>query len=101
MLKRAISRPSSISRPPAPSSLPKPRFLFKNEIYYELIAWLAAIITGLLTFLIPEKRARRYRRAWTILNNQITRFLADPHCTIDQVLRAYNDGERVLHESRD
>lgn len=79
----------------------KPSFLSESEAFYELVAWLAAITTGLLTFLGPEKRARCYRRAWSVLNNQITRYLADQKYTVEHVLKAYDEGEKIIHDTHE
>jgi hypothetical protein len=78
----------------------KPRALSKNEAVYEVIAWLAAITTGLLTFLGPEKRARSYRRAWSVLSSQITRYL-NSQCTLEHVLKAYDKGEQSIHDTHE
>jgi hypothetical protein len=60
---------------------------------------LVAFLTGLLTFLNPDKRAAKYMRAWSILNTAITRYNADVSYTLNDVLEAYHQGEAIIHET--
>ncbi|WP_426529619.1 hypothetical protein [Bradyrhizobium sp. McL0615] len=66
-----------------------------------IFAWLAAVFTGLLTFLSPEKKASKYSRAWSSLNSEITRYNADESYTVNDVLEAYNKGQNVIFETSD
>jgi hypothetical protein len=52
----------------------KPIWMGASEQWVSLFAWLAAVFTGLLTFLTPEKKAGKYSRAWSALNSEITRY---------------------------
>lgn len=71
------------------------------EYWISIFAWLAAVFTGLLTFLTPEKKASKYSRAWSTLNSEITRYNADNSYTVDDVLDAYNKGENIIFETSD
>lgn len=71
---------------------------FQNS-FYEWLAWLVALLTGLLTFLSPDRKAQRYQRAWSILNSQITRYNADNTYTLNDVLEAYQQGENIISET--
>lgn len=67
--------------------------------WISIFAWLAAVFTGLLTFLTPEKKASKYSRAWSTLNSEITRYNADDEYTINDVLEAYDKGESIIFET--
>lgn len=60
-----------------------------------------AFLTGLLTFLNPEKKASRYRRAWVLLNNQISRYKSDKSYLLEPVLKAHIEGENLISETTD
>jgi hypothetical protein len=77
----------------------KPALLGATDSVFSFFAWLAALFTGILTFLTPDKKAGKYGRAWSVLNSQITRYNADETYTVNDVLEAYNQGESVISES--
>jgi hypothetical protein len=79
----------------------KPSSFGLNEAGTQTVAWLVAFLTGLLTFLNPEKKASRYRRAWVILNNQIARYHADKSYKLDPVLSAHVEGQNLIAETTD
>jgi hypothetical protein len=69
-----------------------------NNAILAAVAWLVAVLTGLLTFLSPEKKADRYLRAWAILNAEITRYDADYACTINDVLDACQREQNIIFD---
>lgn len=77
----------------------KPVGIGVSEQWVGVFAWLAAVFTGLLTFLTPEKKASKYSRAWSTLNSEITRYNADAEYTVNDVLEAYNKGENIIFET--
>jgi len=79
----------------------KPRIFGLDEAGIQTVAWLVAFSTGLLTFLNPEKRASRYRRAWVALSNQIARYRADKSYKLDSVLSAHVEGQNLIAETTD
>jgi hypothetical protein len=82
-------------------SAAKPEILGMNETGMRIVAWLVAFFTGLLTFLNPEKRASRYRRAWVTLNNQIARYKSDRSYRLEPVLNAHVEGQNLIAETTD
>jgi|SRR5690348_1009444 len=38
---------------------------------YPILAWLLAVLTGLIALLKPDERGNRYRRAWSLLKQRI------------------------------
>lgn len=77
----------------------KPTWMGLGEQWIGAFAWLAAVFTGLLTFLKPEKKAGKYSRAWSILNSQITLYNSDTEYTVSDVLKACNKGENIIFET--
>jgi hypothetical protein len=75
----------------------KPGWLDQN--WLSVVGWMVAALTGLLTFLTPDKKATKYIRAWSVLNTQITRYNSDATYTIDDVLDAYQVGQNIIHET--
>lgn len=75
----------------------KPTWFGFKEDPYAALACVLAISTSLFTFLKPNERGTRYRRAWSILNSAITRYRAKKS-SIDDVLAAYDQGEAIIHE---
>jgi hypothetical protein len=82
-------------------SAARPSILGLNDQDFQLAAWLVAFLTGLLTFLNPEKKASRYRRAWVLLNNQISRYKSDKSYLLEPVLKAHIEGENLISETTD
>jgi hypothetical protein len=79
----------------------RPTSLQFDEKWYQTFAWAGAFFTGLLTFLNPEKKASRYRRAWVLLNNQITRYQSDKSYQLEPVLNAHVEGQNLIAETTD
>jgi hypothetical protein len=77
----------------------RPALLGMSDALVSFFAWLVALCTGLLTFLTPDKQADKYRRAWSILNNQTTRYFADETVKVDRILDACQQGESVIFEA--
>jgi hypothetical protein len=77
----------------------RPVWIGFNENGISLLAWLVAVLTGLLTFLTPDKKADKYLRAWSSLNSAITRYNADESYTVNDVLDAYHKGENVIFQT--
>ena len=45
-----------------------------NSYWQDLLLFISAIMTALLTFWRPGEKADRYRAAWALLGNQIDRY---------------------------
>jgi hypothetical protein len=75
----------------------KPGWLGENLLAF--FAWLVAALTGLLTFLSPDKKAAKFDRAWSVLNREITRYKTHETHTVDDVLEAYEQAEGIIRES--
>ncbi len=76
-----------------------PTWIGLTESGISFLAWLVAVFTGLLTFLTPDKKADRYRRAWSVINAKISVYNADQSCTLNDVLDAYEKGENIMFET--
>jgi hypothetical protein len=74
----------------------KPPWL--GEINVSIVGWIVAALTGLLTFLTPDKKANKYVRAWSVLNTEITRYNADDEYTVEDILDACQYGQNIIHE---
>jgi hypothetical protein len=81
------------------STLVAAKPVWLDEIHISVFAWLVAALTGLLTFLTPDKKADRYVRAWSALNSEITRYNTDQGHTVEDVLEACRYGENIVHET--
>jgi hypothetical protein len=77
----------------------KPKIISASPDFYDLIAWIVAILTGLNTLFQPLEKGGRFRRAWTLLSVALTRYRADTAYKLDQVLAAYEQGEAIIHET--
>jgi hypothetical protein len=67
---------------------------------YEILAWALAAVTGVISFINPERVADRYQQAYRVLNIEITRFRSDQSYTVNHVLKAYERGEDIIHAKR-
>jgi hypothetical protein len=72
-----------------------------SEYCASIFSLLVVILTGSIGFYKPEDRASRYRQAWSLLHTQLSRFLYDQTYTLNDVIRAYEQGvldwrERLL-----
>jgi hypothetical protein len=81
------------------STLVASKPLWLAEMQISFFAWIVAALTGLLTFLTPDKKADKYIRAWSALNSEITRYNANEARTVEDVLDAYNSGENIIHDT--
>jgi hypothetical protein len=79
----------------------KPPIFASMELPFGIASWLVAFLTGVLTFLNPEKKASRYRRAWVMLSNQVTRYRSDSSYRLEHVLTAYVEGQNLIAEATD
>jgi CRP-like cAMP-binding protein len=70
-------------------------------VSHDQLAWLAAIMTGLLAFLSPEGRAIRARQGWAVLNAALARARADPSAGIEDVIQAHRQGEAIISKIKD
>ena len=68
--------------------------------FASMLAWLVAFLTALLTFLTPDKRAKQYIEAWTLLSSEIDRYNSDESRTLNDVLKAYHQGDAIVRETR-
>jgi hypothetical protein len=76
----------------------KPALFGFHENVFGFLAWFVAFLTGVLTFLTPDKKAGKYLRAWSILGNQITRYRTDRSCPLETVLAAHQEGQSIITE---
>ncbi|MBB6251452.1 hypothetical protein [Nitrospirillum iridis] len=72
-----------------------------DEKTVPFFSWAVVVITSFIGFIKPKERGIRYRRAWSLLRNQIGRFLYDPTYTLNHVINAYDRGEAIIHQSED
>jgi hypothetical protein len=72
--------------------------LFSQQII-SILSLLAAICMGLITFLMPSKRARAYVAAWRLLNDACNRYINDDTFTIKELLDAQKKGEDIISNS--
>jgi hypothetical protein len=56
------------------------------------------MLTAAIGFFKPEERGSRYRQAWSLLTVQLSRFLYDQTYILDDVIRAYEQGEAIIHQ---
>ncbi len=77
----------------------KPTIISGSVDFYNAVAWIVAILTGLNTLFQPLEQGGRYRRAWTLLSVALTRYRANTDYKLDQVLTAYEQGEAIIHET--
>jgi hypothetical protein len=63
----------------------------------DIIAILAVIFTGLITFLNAQGLANKYRRAWVVLNSTIVQYEVDHHTIPEDVISAHQYGESILY----
>lgn len=73
----------------------------KSDDVVSVFAWLVAALTGLLTFLTPDKKSDKYMRAWSTLNSQIVRYDSNERHTVNDVLDAYHRGEDIIFEKNE
>ena len=75
----------------------KPPFLgdAKSEIYPDL-AFLAACLTGVLTFLSAQQAGIRHTNGYRALQAEIDKFKADPSYKIDKVQTVRSDQQKLI-----
>jgi hypothetical protein len=64
-----------------------------------IFSLLVVILTGTIGFIRPDDRQSRHRQAWSLLTVQLSRFLFDETYTLDHVIRAYEQGEAIIHQA--
>lgn len=66
---------------------------------FDEINWLAVIVaisTGLFGGLDLGSKSNSMRRAWRVLNSAVIRYKEDPTFTINDLMKAYDDGENTI-----
>ena len=63
---------------------------------YSWISWCAAIATGLLTSFNLGTKSNNMRNAWRILNEPKIRYENQDDMTIEKLVDAYKDGEKLI-----
>lgn len=69
------------------------------EALVNVIAWVAALAVGLITFLAPSKKARSYAMAARVLSDARNRYESDPDYPVQKLLDAVRDGEEHVSRS--
>jgi hypothetical protein len=64
------------------------------------LSWSVAFLTGMLTFLAPDKRAAKYSTAHSILDIAISQYETDNSYPLANVHEAYNQGLAIVQETR-
>jgi hypothetical protein len=64
-----------------------------------IFSWLVVMLTAAIGFFKPEDRGSRYRQAWSLLGVQLSRFFYDQTYTLNDVIRAYEQGEAIIHQA--
>ena len=64
-----------------------------------ILSLLVVILTGIIGLVKPDDRGSRYRQAWSLLTVQLSRFLYDETYTLNDVIRAYEQGEAIIHQA--
>jgi len=67
-----------------------------EEIHIRLLAFLAAVCTGLLSSFDLGSKSNRMRNAWRMLNTAVMRFEVDPTCSEADLLKAYEKAEEMI-----
>lgn len=78
----------------------KPFSIPADAALYKYLATALAGVTGIVAFINPERIGERYQGAFRILSVEIARFRGDGRRKVDDVLRAYERGEDVIHARR-
>ena len=60
---------------------------------------MVVVLAAVIGFLKPEDKASRYRQAWSLLQTQLSRFRFDQTYTLNDVIRAYEQGESIIHQT--
>jgi hypothetical protein len=74
----------------------KPEFFGFSQTFYQLIAWVIAASTAVITFLQPQAMGLRFHQAWVILDAEIKLYLEDPSRHLATVLDAWQQGEAII-----
>jgi hypothetical protein len=70
-----------------------------TEFWSAVFSWLVVILTAVIGFYKPDERASRHRQAWSLLGVQLSRFLYDQTYALNDVIRAYEQGEAIIHQT--
>ncbi len=74
------------------ASRPQLQHLLPTQ-FANILAWVAAVAVGLITFLSPSKKARAYVSAARLLSDARNRYESDPDYPIQKLLDAVAKGE--------
>jgi len=77
----------------------RPKFLLAVPYLIEGFAWISAICIVLVIFLMPSRRAKSYVNAWRILNDACNRYKMDERYTIEKLLDAVKECEKIIGAS--
>ena len=69
------------------------------EQWASMCSLIVVILTGSLGLFKPDDHASRHRQAWSLLHVQLSRFLYDQTYTLNDVIRAYEQGEAIIHQA--
>jgi len=75
-----------------------PKFLQPIPNLIETLAWLAAILVALITFLTPSRRAKGYLAACQTLDHACTQYIKN-QLTLQGLLDAEKKGEEMISQS--
>ena len=78
-----------------------PSFLSQLPGVVGTLAWISALCISLMTFLVPERMARGYIRAWRVLNVACQAYRHNPSADIKDLLRAVKRGEQLIARDSD
>jgi len=64
----------------------------------DILAWLSAVSLALLTFLMPSRRAKVYKMAWSTLLDAANRYEHDKSYTTQHLFDAVCVGEKFIEK---
>jgi hypothetical protein len=70
-----------------------------SDYWASIFSLIVVVLAAVIGFLKPEEKASRYRQAWSLLQNQLARFLFDETYTLNDVIRACEQGESIIHQT--
>ena len=70
-----------------------------TDFWSAFFSWVVVILTAAIGFYKPDDRGSRYRQAWSLLTVQLSRFLFDSTYTLNDVIKAYEQGEAIIHQA--
>lgn len=63
---------------------------------YDLVAWIAAVTTGILTSLSIGSKSNGMRNAWRLLNEAKIRYENEDDFDVEKLIDAYKEGEKLI-----